>query len=125
MSMSEDKEKIMAVYKLMGDAMVNKDIKTLDNLFNDDYTVVHMSGYEQSKQDFLKQIENEKMRYFESMPQKTAITIDGDKAILISDTKINARIYGLRNTWSLRMEMDFEKRGDNWYPINSLKTESN
>jgi len=124
-NMSEDKQKIIEVYQRINDAMVDKDTKTLDNIFDDKYIFVHMSGYQQSKNEWFKQIENEEMIYFKIMPQKTTITIDGNTAILICNTKIDAKIYGTRNTWSMRVEMDFEKRGDNWYPVNSSKSKSN
>lgn len=125
MNMSEDKQIILAVYQQINDAMIDKDTKTLDNIFNDDYIFVHMSGYQQSKKEWLKQIDNEEMRYFKNMPHKTTITIDGNIAILICDTRIDARIYGIRNTWKMRVEMKFEKCGDNWYPINSSRSKSN
>jgi ketosteroid isomerase-like protein len=120
--MSEEKQKILAVYNRINDAMVNKDIETLNNLLIDDYVLVHMNGYQQSKEEWLEQIENEEMKYFKTMPQKTTITIDGNTAILLCDTKIDARIYGFRNTWSMNMEMYFDKRGDNWYPVNATAT---
>ncbi|WP_258759635.1 nuclear transport factor 2 family protein [Cytobacillus firmus] len=120
--MSQDKQKILAVFNRINDAMVNKDIKTLNNILGDDYVSIHMTGYRQSKQEWLEQIENEEMKYFKTMPQKTTITIDGNTAILICDTKIDARIYGYRNTWSMKTEMHFEKRGDNWYPLNAKAT---
>lgn len=47
---------------------------------------------------------------------------NGTTANLICDTRIDARIYGFRNTWSMKMEMHFEKRGDNWYPVNAIAT---
>ncbi|MCS0673494.1 nuclear transport factor 2 family protein [Cytobacillus firmus] len=121
-NMSQDKQKILAVFNRINDAMVNKDIKTLNNILGDDYVSIHMTGYRQSKQEWLEQIENEEMKYFKTMPQKTTITIDGNTAILICDTKIDARIYGYRNTWSMKTEMHFEKRGDNWYPLNAKAT---
>jgi ketosteroid isomerase-like protein len=120
--MSEDKQKILAVYQRIDDAMVNKDTDTLDNILEDNYVLVHITGYHQGKQEWLEQIENEEMKYFKTMPQKTTITIDGTTAILICDTRIDARIYGFRNTWSMKMEMHFEKRGDNWYPVNAIAT---
>lgn len=123
--MNEDKQIILEVYQKINDAMVNKDTKTLDNIFDDAHIFVHMSGYHQSKNEWLKQIDNEEMRYFKTMPQKTTITIDSKTAILICDTKIDAKIYGIRNTWKMRVEMHFEKRGDNWYPINSSRSKSN
>jgi ketosteroid isomerase-like protein len=120
--MSEDKQKILAVYQQIDDAMVNKDTKSLDNILDDNYVLVHMTGYHQSKQEWLEQIENEQMRYFKTMPQKTTVAIDGNTAILICDTKIDARIYGFRNLWSMKMEMHFEKRGENWRPVNAIAT---
>lgn len=54
----EDKQQILAVYERINDAMVNKDTGTLDNIFEDNHKFVHMSGYQQSKQKWLEQIEN-------------------------------------------------------------------
>jgi ketosteroid isomerase-like protein len=121
-NMSEDKQKILAVFNRIDVAMVNKDTETLDKILDDDYVLVHMTGYQQCKQEWLEQIENEEMKYFKTMPQKTTITIDGNTAILICDTKIDARIYGFRNTWSMKTEMHFDKRRDNWYPVNAIAT---
>ncbi|MDF1998779.1 nuclear transport factor 2 family protein [Peribacillus frigoritolerans] len=123
--MSEDKQKILAVYHQIDDAMVNKDTETLDNILDDNYGSVHMTGYQQSKQEWLEQIENEEMKYFKTMPQKTTITIDDNIAILICETKIDARIYGFRNTWSMKINMYFEKRGNNWYPVNASASSNN
>ena len=120
--MSEDKQKILAVYQQVDDAMVNKDTKSLEDILDDNYVLVHMTGYHQPMREWLEQIENEQMRYFKTMPQKTTVVIDGNTAILICDTKIDARIYGFRNLWSMKMEMHFEKRGDNWYPVNAIAT---
>jgi ketosteroid isomerase-like protein len=121
-NMSEDIQKILAVYQQIDDAMVNKDTETLDNILDDNYILVHITGYHQRKEEWLEQIENEEMKYFKTMPQKITITIDGNIAMLICDTKIDARIYGFRNTWSMKMEMHFEKHGDNWYPVNAIAT---
>lgn len=122
--MSEDKQKILAIYLRINDAMVDKDTETLDNIFDDHHKFVHMNGYQQSKQEWLEQIESEEMRYFKTMLQETTITIDGNTAILICDTKIDAGIYGTRNTWNMRVEMQFQKHGDKWYPVNSSKSAS-
>ena len=98
--MNEDKQKILAIYKRIDNAMVKKDTDTLDRILDDNYVLVHMTGYHQGKQEWLEQIENEQMKYYKIMPQKTTITIDGNTAVLNCDTKIDARIYGFRNTWS-------------------------
>ncbi|MFC7686618.1 nuclear transport factor 2 family protein [Ureibacillus sp. GCM10028918] len=107
--MGENQQKILEVYQQIDDAMVNKDTKILHQILDDNYVLVHMTGYHQPKQEWLEQIDSEEMKYFKTMPQKTTITINGNSAILICDTKIDARIYGFRNTWGMKMEMHFEK----------------
>ncbi|WP_455920304.1 nuclear transport factor 2 family protein [Priestia megaterium] len=123
--MSEDKQKILAVYKRINDAMVNKDTKTLDNIFDKNHKFVHMNGYQQSKQEWLEQIESEQMKYFKTIPQNTIITLNGHIATLICDAKIDARIYGIRNTWGMKVKMYFEKRGEDWHPVNASESVSN
>jgi hypothetical protein len=120
--MSEDKQKILAVYQQIDEAMVNKDTDTLEHILDDNYVLVHITGYHQPKREWLKQIDNEQMKYFKTMPQKTTIAIDGSTATLICNTKIDARIYGFRNLWSMKMEMHFERRGENWCPVNAIAT---
>jgi hypothetical protein len=119
----EDKQKILTVYQQIDDAMINNDTQSLDNILDNNYVLVHMTGYHQPKREWLEQIENEQMKYFKTMPQKTTISIDGNKATLVCDTtKIDARIYGFRTIWSMKMEMHFEKRGENWCPVNAIAT---
>ncbi|WP_160724707.1 nuclear transport factor 2 family protein [Bacillus sp. USDA818B3_A] len=118
----EDKQKILAVYQQIDDAMVNKDTKSLKTILDDNYVLVHMTGYHQPKQEWLEQIENEQMKYFITMPQKITIIIDGNTATLICDTKIDARIYSFRTTWSMKMEMHLEKRGEDWCPVYAIAT---
>jgi hypothetical protein len=120
--MSEDKQKILAVYQQIDEAMVSKDTQSLERILDDNYVLVHMTGYPQPKQEWLEQIENEEMKYFKIMPQKTTIKIDDNRAVLVCDTKIDARIYGFRNTWSMQMIMHFEKRGENWRPMKAVAT---
>jgi ketosteroid isomerase-like protein len=120
--MNEDEQRILAIYQRIDDAMVNKDTEALENILDNNYILVHMTGYRQSKQEWLEQIENEEMRYFKTIPQKTEITIAGKTAVLICDTRIDARIYGFRNTWSMTFKMQFEKRGEKWHPVHAKAT---
>ncbi|MFP3126800.1 nuclear transport factor 2 family protein [Ectobacillus funiculus] len=118
----EYKQKILAVYQQIDNAMVNNDTQSLEHILDDNYVLVHMTGYHQPKREWLEQIENEQMKYFKTMPQRTTITIDSNTATLICDTKIDASIYGFRTTWSMKMEMHFEKLGENWCPVNAIAT---
>lgn len=123
-TMIDDKRQIQEIYQRINEAMVHKEIETLNHIFEDNHKFVHMSGYKQSKQEWLKQIQSDDMKYFKTMPQKTTITIHDHTATLICDIKIDARIYGTRNTWSMKVKMYFEKRGEQWFPVNASESTS-
>ncbi|WP_226555068.1 nuclear transport factor 2 family protein [Priestia aryabhattai] len=120
--MNEDKQNISSIYQQIDEAMVNKDTDILDNILDDGYILVHITGYHQDKQEWLEKIENEEMKYYKTMPQRTTITIDSNTAILDCDTKIDARIYGFRRIWGMKMKMNFEKRGGSWRPVKAIAT---
>ncbi|MED3961329.1 nuclear transport factor 2 family protein [Niallia taxi] len=120
--MDEDKQKILSIYQQIDEAMVNKDTEALEKILDDGYILVHMTGYHQDKQEWIEQIENEEMRYFQTMPQKTSITLENNTAIVNCDTKLDARIYGFRKTWPMNMKMYLEKRRGNWIPVKTIAT---
>ncbi|WP_125768519.1 nuclear transport factor 2 family protein [Lapidilactobacillus wuchangensis] len=111
-----DKEAIIQLYRAENIAMVNRDIKQLNEILAPSMTLTHMTNYVQPKLEWLDQIQSEAMRYFSS--QEVAIKeirIDGDKASLIGQNQVQAKIWGGSvNTWPLEMKMYFAKQNGHW-----------
>ena len=53
-----DKEIISVLYREMYQAMVEKDVMTLEQIHVDDFVLTHMTGMRQSKQDYIQSIAN-------------------------------------------------------------------
>ena len=49
-----DKEQIEALYSEMYEAMVAKDTVTLNRVHADDFVLTHMTGMQQSKQEYIE-----------------------------------------------------------------------
>ncbi|MGX7201752.1 DUF4440 domain-containing protein [Enterococcus plantarum] len=111
----DDKQQIIRIYRQENQAMVEKDLPILKKILSDDMHLIHMTGYDQTKQEWLEQIESEQMRYFLSEEEAIKeIQIEGNHASFIGQNKVDARIYGSRNTWNLEMKMIFEKKAGAW-----------
>lgn len=113
--MNMDEQQIIELYRAVNQAMVAKDIDKLDRILADDMHLIHMTGYDQSKNEWFAQIRSEQMRYFSAKEENIKdIRIDGDKASFIGQSRVDARIYGSRYTWRLQIKNYFEKRNGEW-----------
>lgn len=111
-----DKDEIIQLYRDENEAMVKKDIVTLNKILAPGMTLTHMTGMVQPKLTWIDQIQNEDMRYFESKEENIKnIVIDDDVASLVGQNQVKARIWGGgTNTWPLEMKMYFKKQNGNW-----------
>lgn len=114
MKETKDNEMILQVYRKFYVYMVEKNTLALGVLLGDTFRLVHMTGYVQTKIEWLDQIDAETMRYYSSAEKDVSVSIDDDIAKIIGKNVVDARINGYRNTWGLRLEMELLKRNGIW-----------
>ena len=113
-----DEQQIIALYRAVNQAMVAKDIDKLDRILADGMHLVHMTGYDQTKDEWFAQIRSEQMRYYSSKEENIKdIKIEGNKASFIGQSRVDARIYGSRHIWRLQVKNYFEKRNGEWIVV--------
>lgn len=113
--MNMDEQQIIELYRAVNQAMVAKDIDKLDRILADGMHLVHMTGYDQTKDEWFAQIRSEQMRYYSTKEENIKdIKIEGNKASFIGQSRVDARIYGSRYTWRLQVKNYFEKRNGEW-----------
>jgi hypothetical protein len=111
-----DQAEIIKLYRLENEAMVNKDLLTLNDILTTDMTLTHMTGYVQPKLEWIDQIQNGDMRCLSSIEEQiSAININQDEASLIGHNCMKAAVWGGSvNTWPLAMKMYFVKTAGHW-----------
>jgi ketosteroid isomerase-like protein len=110
----EDEADIRALYGHLHRAMVAADTGALAALLTDDFHLVHMTGYDQSRTEWLSQIDSGQMRYFSSVEEALIVQIDGDRATLRGRNRVSANIWGMRGTWPLQLDVQLSRRQGRW-----------
>lgn len=118
----DDLAQIVALYRKENQAMVEKDVVTLNRILAIDMTLTHITGYLQPKMEWIDQIQNGKMKYYSSREEKIKdIQINGDVASLIGQNRIKASVWGGGiNTWPLQMKMYFKKENGKWIIVKQV-----
>ena len=97
-------------------AMIEKDLEKLNEILDDSYTLRHMSGKTQTKQEYIDEIMDGTLNYYKSTINNPIIIIcEKDKAILEADVTLDAKVYGIKGIWTLHSEQTMERINDKWY----------
>ena len=122
MELETDKSQVLEVTRQLTQSMIDRNLVELDKILDTDFTLTHITGYVQSREEWLSEIESESMKYYSYKEVKISVKIDGDKATFIGQNLLDARIWGSRNTWRLQQTMQLEKRNGNWVILKSVAT---
>lgn len=111
----EDKEMIVNAYKKMYEGMIKKDEKILDEVLDDSFVLVHMTGMRQSKDAFIKAVMNGTLNYFSAEHEHMPIEISGDTAVLTGQSFVAAAVFGGgRSNWHLQQKCSLKKVSGDW-----------
>ncbi len=114
--LTSDQEEVLERFIEFQYAMIEKDLKKLNELLEDNYTLTHMSGKIQTKEEYIDEIMDGTLNYYESIIHNPIIIIlEEDKVLLKADVTLDAKVYGIKGTWTLHSEQTMEKIDGKWY----------
>jgi hypothetical protein len=114
MTASDVENRLIEMYRRMHTCMVQGDTAALDALLAPGFRLVHMTGYDQPRIEWLSQIQSGRMRYFTSQEEAVTVEVAGGTAFLHGQNRVNADIWGARGTWPLQLDIDFVCHGGKW-----------
>ena len=110
-----DKEQVEACYRQMYRGMVEKDRTLLSEVLDDTFVLIHMTGMRQSKEAFIRAVENGTLNYYSADHQRMDTEIRGDTAELVGRSVVDAAVFGGgRNTWHLQLRLKLIRVGGIW-----------
>ncbi len=118
MKKASEEAEVLAAYKAIQQAMIDKDIEALDRLYRDGTTFTHMSGKKQTKAEFFGEIADGTLNYFAYDIHDPQITVDGDEAVLTASVTLTAKVYGASGSWTLPVNTHFTKTDGQWIAHN-------
>ena len=116
--MNTDEAAVLAAYETIQQAMIDKDIDTLDKAILDGTTFTHMSGKTQTKEEYFADIRDGRLDYQSYTMENTRVVIDGDEATLTSHVVLTANAYGAHGSWPFNVTAHFTKIDGEWYSHN-------
>ena len=99
-------------------AMTDADTDTLREIVAADAGFTHMSGRQQTREEYFADIESGALRYFTIGIDHPAVEVDGDTASITYSSVLNANAYGARGTFRMSGMHWFEKRNGAWFAVN-------
>ena len=109
-----DKEKeVLKIYIKICEAIVEKDIKTLE-LDIPEMRIKNMLNGSKLKNEWIKDIEKDNIKYYGIELLNTEIKVKKNNATIKSKSKIRAKLFEYRGSWIKTIYMDFIKENDKW-----------
>lgn len=118
---STTEHQLIAAYRQMQRFMLAADTRSLKQLLTDGFTLVHMTGYAQPRDEWLAHIDSGRMRYFSSDEDAVAtVTVENQRAALRGRNRVEANFWGAQGTWPLQMDIDFVLVNGRWLMQHAL-----
>ena len=115
-NLTDIQEDVLERFMDFQEAMIEKNLEKLNEIICDNYTLTHMSGKTQTKQEFIDEIMYGTLNYYKSTINNPDIKVCGEnKAILKADVTLDAKVYGIKGTWTLHSQQTLEKINNKWY----------
>lgn len=117
-SLSEEEQAVLYAQARYCQAMTDADIDTMRELVSEDMVFTHMSGLQQTREEYFADVADGSLDYFTIGIADPVITVDGDKAQITYTSVLNANAYGTRGTYRMKGTHNLEKRDGAWIAVN-------
>lgn len=112
---NSEEQEVLDRYEEMEQAMIDRDMEKLNEIILDGTTFTHMSGMTQSKEEYLRDIENGELDYQEYRIENPVVAINGDEAIIEARVYLTANTYGAQGTYPFDIQSHFQRINGDWF----------
>ena len=117
-SLSEEELSVLYQQARYCQAMTDADIETMREIVSEDMIFTHMSGMQQTREQYFADIANGRLNYHTIGIEKPVIEVDGRKASVRFTSVLNANAYGARGTFRMSGTHHYELRDGEWIAVN-------
>jgi len=111
-----DEQQLKDLYHEMWQALISKDISTLEKIHAENFILVHMTGMNQPKKEYLRCVRDGVLNYFSERTENIFVDVDAGK--LIGQSKVKAAVFGGgKHIWNLQLAFEVKKVSGKWILI--------
>lgn len=116
-SISEE-QRVIARYQAVQQAMIDRDINTLDAIILDGTIFRHMTGLTQTKDEYFADIRDGRLDYQSYTMSDASVAFIGNDAYLTAKVVLTANAYGAQGNWPFNVSAHLVKINGEWYMTN-------
>lgn len=117
-SLSADALAVLYAQARYCQAMTDADIDAMRELVSEDMIFTHMSGMQQTREEYFADVADGSLNYFTIGIENPVIEVNGDKAQITYTAVLNANAYGARGTYRMKCTHHYERNGSQWIAVN-------
>ena len=117
-SLNEEELAILYAQTRYCQAMTDADIDALRELVAEDRIYTHMSGRQQTREEYFADIAEGDLRYFTIGIADPVLRADGEKGSITCTSVLIANAYGARGTYRMKGTHYYERREGRWIAVN-------
>jgi hypothetical protein len=111
---------VLEAYLAQRDATVLGDVDGLDVLLDDAFTILHPTGVEQTKAEWLADLDSGATAVHDVDVVETALRPFGTRAVLTVRTLTDATAWRVHAVWRWQLRIDYERRDDRWIAMRAV-----
>lgn len=122
-SLSAEEQAVLYQKARYCQAMTEADTETMTEITAPDMIFTHMSGRQQTREEYFSDIADGNLQYFTIGIENPVVNINGSYASISYTSVLNATAYGARGTYRINGTHWYEKQDENWIACNAPKQE--
>lgn len=116
--LSADEQAVLYQQARYCQAMTEADTETMREITSPDMIFTHMSGRQQTREEYFADIADGNLQYFTIGIENPVVNINGSYASVSYTSVLNANAYGARGTYRIDGTHWYEKQDENWIACN-------
>jgi ketosteroid isomerase-like protein len=114
-----DPATILKLMRAFHAAMVDARTDLLADMVAPDYSLVHITGYRQPRDEWFQVIDSRQFDYHKIDIDQMSVSVSGESASVTGTGIFNATINGMHAPWRLRFAVKIERAGGRWKLISA------
>ena len=116
--MSDEEEIVKNCYRKMYQGMINKDKDLMSKVLHPSFTLIHMTGMRQPKEEFIQAVMDGTLNYNSASHHSIDVTLKGNEAELTGRSLVHAAVFGGGwHTWRLQLRCHLKCENGSWLII--------
>lgn len=112
---------IQTLYKKMYEAMITKNSQILDEVLDENFVLVHMTGMRQSKEEFINAVVDGTLNYYSAEHENMPVSVTGATAQITGQSYVSAAVFGGgKHYWHLQQLISLKKSDGKWKMTKSI-----